>query len=364
MTGKIQNFGNQASEWLWQRRFDRLYSPHTGLRGDPARLRLVLGLAGSGLDWLAGLLSGSAPRVRFYNEPLKRITPPLTLSGGADRCASHFSKALPAEHSLLRVLRMLVEPDNVWANERMSNRLPHATYDPWICLVKESRALLASEALVKGLGARTLFVVSEPVRVVDGIFAQGGLENPYLAYEEQATLTPAFLSRFLPRDREDALASARIIGRLPRSRERSVLGRALTAGLINRMLLMLAARSPTATAVSIHRLARAPSATLRLLIEMLGNDWRETAELQVADAAANLPGVGPGESRLHVPALWEPLRFLSAREAVACRDMLAECGLAGGDTDELISDVVGVSVFPPRRHSTHPTGSLPAASPA
>ncbi len=364
MSKRIRNLTSQASEWLWQKRFSRMYASDTGMKGDPTRLRLVLGSAGGAPDWLAALIARSAPRVRFYNEPLKRLSPPMALSAGPDRCSIGFSKTLPAQHSLLRVMRMLVERDNVWAAERMSNRLPHAPYDPGICLVKESRALLAAEAMVRDLGARTLFVLSEPVRAVDDIFAHQGLESAYLDYEDQAVLDPAFLARFLPRDKEDVLASARIIGKLPRSRERRALARAMTIGLLNRMFLMLAARYPRAAAVSINRLARSPSTTLQLIVEMLGEGWRESAELQVTDACVPLPGRELGQLRLNVPALSEPLRFLSLKEAVACRDMLAESGLAGRDTDELLSNVLGVTVFPPRRRQNDAADSLPAPAPA
>jgi len=364
MSKQIRHLTSQAGEWLWQKRFNRMHSSDTGLKGDPSHLRLVLGLAGSAPDWLAGLIARSAPRVRFYNDPLKRLTPPMVLSPGPDRCSIGFAKTLPAGHPLLRVMRMLVEPDNVWASERMSNRLPHAAYDPEPCLVKESRALLAAEALIRGLGAWTLLVLSEPVRAVDDMFSQQGLETRYLDYEDQAVLSPVFLARFLPRDRAGVLASARIIGKLPASRARRILARAMTIGLLNRMFLMLAARYPSAAAVSINRLACSPRATLQLIVEVLGDHWRESAELQVTDACAQLPGRELGALRLNVPALNEPLRFLSVKEAVACRDMLAESALAGKDTDELLNNVVGVTVFPTRRGPNDQLDNLLAPSAA
>ena len=177
-------------------------------------------------------------------------------------------------------------------------------------------------------------------------------------------LNPHFLTRFLPRDQEDVLASARIIGQLPKSRERRILGRAMTVGLLNRMFLMLAARYPSAAAVSVNRLASSPRATLQLIVEMLGEHWRNSAELHVADACAKQPGRELGELRLNVRALSGPLRFLSVKEAVACRDMLVESGLAGKDTDELLSNVVGVTVFPTRRSSGDRIDNLLAPSAA
>jgi len=348
MSTRIQNLTRQAGEWLWHQRFNRLYSAETGLTGDPSRLRLVLGVAGPELQWLGGLLSRCASRVRYYNEPLKRMGLALQPSSVADRCAIGFSKFLPEDHPLLRVTRMLVESDNVWATERMSNRVPNADYDPNSCLVKESRSLLAAEAMIRAFECKTLLVLSEPVRTVDQLFGNQELDG-YLEVESQAVLKPDFLTRFLPRDRRDVIAAARIIRRLPESRERSILSRAMTVGLLNRMFRILGVRYATAATISVPDLARTPSRVVQLVVELLGGEWRESAELHVADASVTVHEGDLQARRLRIPSLHTPLQFLTDKEAVACRDMLAECGLAGEDTDQLITDVVGISAFPARR---------------
>lgn len=357
MSAGIQRITRQAGEWLWQQRFNRLYSPRAGLAGDPKALRLLLGVQGGGLDWLAGLLCCSAPRIRYYNEPLRRLTPPLMLSKGRDRCAIGFTKSLPAEHPLLRVLRMLVEPDNVWAAERMSNRVPHARYEPGICLVKETRALLAAEPLLRRFGSPALLLVSEPVSTVDQMLTADGLETAYLQREEAAVLRPGFVARFMPRDSRQVLSATRIIEGLPNPRERRILGRVLTVGLLNRMFRMLDARYPSATAVSLRQLSQSPRDLARLIVGLLGEGWRDSAEIQVADACVTTPARGLDHAQLAIPGLNEPLRFLSVKEAVACRDMLAECGLAEADTDELLTRGLGLSVFP------HPRERRPAPPP-
>jgi len=361
MSTRIQNLTRQAGEWLWQQRFNRLYSAETGLTGDPSRLRLVLGVAGPELNWMGGLLSRCAPRVRYYNEPLKRMGLALQPSSVADRCAVGFSKFLPDDNPLLRVTRMLVESDNVWATERMSNRLPNSNYDPNVCLVKESRGLLAAEAIARAFQCKMLVVLSEPVRAVDQLFDNQELEG-YLEVESGAVLKPDFLTRFLPRDRRDVIAAARIIRRLPESRERSILSRAMTIGLMNRMFRILGVRYSTVATISVPELARTPGRVVHLVVELLGAEWRESAELHVADSSVTVHDGDFQAKRLRIPTLHAPLRFLTAKEAVACRDMLAECGLAGEDTDELITDVVGISTFPARREGTPTPDQEQAAS--
>jgi hypothetical protein len=351
MAKRIQNLTRQAGEWLWQQRFNRLYSPETGRKGDTSQLRLVLGVASPELQWVGNLLSRCAPRVRYYNEPLKRLGLALQPSSVPDRCAIGFTKFLPDDHPLLRVTRMLTEPDNVWATERMSNRLPNAEYEPDICLVKESRSLLASEAMVRAFECRTLLVLSEPVRAVDQFLDNQELDS-YLEVELQTALKPEFLTRFLPRDRRDVIAAARIIRRLPESRERTVLSRAMAVGLINRMFRILGVRYPMVATISLPELANSPGRLVQLVVEMLGPEWRENAELHVGDIAMTVHEGDFQARRLRIPSLHAPLQYLTAKEAVACRDMLAECGLAGSDTDQLINEVVGISTFPTRREGT------------
>jgi hypothetical protein len=363
MSVGIRKLTRQAGEWLWQQRYNRLYSPRAGLRGDPEALRLLLGPRSAGLDWLAALLGRSAPRIRYYNEPLRRYTPPLLLSNGPDRCAIGFSKTLPERHPLLRVLRMLVEPDNVWATERMSNRVPQARYEPDVCLVKETRGLLAAEPLLRGFGSPAVLLVVEPLSTVDQILHSDGLQSGYLEREEATVLRPAFVARFMPRDSRQVLAAARTVRSLPHPRERRILGRVLTVGLINRMFRMLDARYPCATAVSLRQLSHSPRDLARLVVGLLGEGWRDSAEIQVAEACTSVAGRGLEHGQVPVAGLNEPLRFLTVREALTGRDMLAECGLAEVDTDELLTQGLGISVFPhhrqrrssatPRRAASH-----------
>jgi hypothetical protein len=353
MSKRLQNLTRQAGEWLWQQRFNRLYSPETGRKGDPTNLRLVLGVAGPELNWLGGFLSRCAPRVRFYNEPLKHLGLALQPASVPDRCAIGFTKFLPEDHSLLRVMRMLTEPGNIWVTERMSNRLPNAQYEPNVCLVKENRSLLASEAMIRAFECRTLLVLSEPIRAVDLLFDSQDREN-YLDVELRSALQSEFLTRFLPRDCRDVIAAARIVRRLPESRERSILSRAMAVGLMNRMVRILGVRYPTAATVSLPELARSPGRLAQLAVEMLGPEWRENAELHIDDIAVTVHDGSLQTKRLRIPSLHAPLQFLTAKEAVACRDMLAECGLAGADTDQLINEVVGLSTFPARQEASAP----------
>jgi hypothetical protein len=240
--------------------------------------------------------------------------------------------------------------------------VPHARYEPDTCLVKESRGLLATEALLRGFRCPGLLLVSEPVRTVDQVLAAEGLGSAYLEAEGDAVLRPGFVARFMPRDSRQVVAAARVIRGLRDSRERCILGRVLTVGLLNRMFRMLDARYPAAIAVSLRQLSAAPQNLPRLIVSLLGEGWRDSADIQVADACVTVPGQGLARGQLTVPTLNEPLRFLSLKEAVTCRDMLAECGLAEADTDEYLSEGLGVSVFPHPRARRRAAPGAPALS--
>jgi hypothetical protein len=229
--------------WMWRQRLERSSSSHAGLIGDTQNLTLLLGLRGSGVDHLGSMISQPGMPVRYYQDHVARFEPRIQTTNGPDRLAMPYNKDLPKDHPILRSLRMTMElsaGNLVTPTNRVGGEHP----DGLLCLVKESRGLLAAEAILRQLDCRLLLYVSDPVKILDRMFDEEGLETTYLVEEGRSVLAPYFLSRFLRRDYGRVLHVHQRIRRTRDVRKRTILHRVLVVALIQHMFRMLAARYP------------------------------------------------------------------------------------------------------------------------
>ena len=147
---------HRMRDWMWRQRFERAHGARCGLQGDGSKVHLLLGIGGSGIDHLSRIVSRPGLQLRCYNAPLAKFEPRLSLSKAGDRLALPYLRTLDRQHPLSRIYRMMVEPDNEWANRHMSNRPEAPDLSSIPCLVKESHALLATEGLLKDMKAKAL----------------------------------------------------------------------------------------------------------------------------------------------------------------------------------------------------------------
>jgi hypothetical protein len=330
ITEKRQHVRN----WMWKQRLERTYSPHAGLVGDGSQLHFVLGVAGGGADHLARLVACPEAQLRFFYKPLSRFEPRLILSGGGDRLAMPFTRTLDLHHPVSRTLRMLVEFGNTWATEHVSNRARSVDAE-WPCLVAEPHALLATEALLCDLHAKALLYVTDPVKAVDNLLDQQGLDTPYLELEARSVLAPYFLARFLRRDFAPVLHAWRKLNQSTDTRRRKVLRLVLVAALIQHMFRMLSLRYPErAILVDYDRLARDPMHLEGLLEQLFGEPGIDMARTVMLRST-----FVPDKSDLAVWKLGWPEqapvpRFLSSQEVQACYQLLRESGLGTRGSDQ------------------------------
>ncbi len=315
-------------QWLWRQRLEKRYWPYAGMVGEGTGLHFVLGLAGGGGEHLMRLLTQKGVAVRGYKGLLQRFEPRLDFGAGEDRLAVEYAKDMPFDHPLLRVYRMLMEFDNDWTSQHLSNRPETGDLESLPCLVGETHALLGTEALLRGLGAKALLYVGDPVRMVDSLFAQWGEESTYLLAEGRNMLAPQFLSRFYRRDFRKVLEAHKRIRRLSDPRQRNIAHRVLVAGLMEHMFRMLAARYPRQVQlVEFGQLVDNPYYLEDSLRNFLGDPG-----LQIARTVTLLSTFKP-ENRNHLvwhnswPEQMSYPRYLTESELRLCRELLHLSGL-------------------------------------
>jgi hypothetical protein len=325
----------RINNWMWRQRLERQHSELAGLLGDGGQVRLLLGVRGSGVDYLGRLISQPGFPLRYYHNLLQNFDPPLSLNSSGDRLAVPFTKVLDERHPLIRVLRMTQEFHGDWALERISNKPETEQWESLPAVVKSSHALLAAEAILRGLQCKALLYVSDPVKAVDQLFAAGGLDSPYLLEEGRSVLAPYFLGRFLRKDYARIMHAYRRARRVADARRENVLHRVLVIALIQHMFRMLAARYPQqAIVVEYDRIADDPTLMVRMLEQLLGETGLQIGHSVMVESTFSRSG----EERILWKNDWPEKKpsfgFLTPEEVRASYRLLQECGLASRIRDQ------------------------------
>lgn len=329
----MANQGLRIRQWLWIKRFERLYSSHAGLLGDGQQLHFLFGVGEGGADHLGQLLVQAGVPIRYYANLLPRVLPSLVLSASGEPTAIPYEKDLDDGHPLVRVHRMLVEYDNEWATSRMHPPAQVPNPETLPCLVKSHQALLATEALLRRFGCRALLYVGDPVKILDRMFAQGGLDTPYLKTEGRSLFSPTFLGRFLRRDYRPVLDTYYEIRRQTSGRARIIRQRLLTVALLQHMFRMLAARYPQqAILVDYAVLRDHPHQIYTLLERLFGDVGLDYAEALITSATFQ----AQGDRQLLWKDSWPDFLswsgFLSADEIRDAYRLLEKSGLGTNPT--------------------------------
>jgi len=317
--------------WMWKQRFERTYSNVCGMVGNGQPLQLLLGVRGSGVDHLGRMVSQPGIAVRYFANPLTRVHPPLQLAAGSDPLAVPYARRLEGDHPLFRVYRMLVEHDKDWSVRYATNRIAaHERSETPPCLVKESHALLATEALLTETGAKALLYVSDPVRIVDALFGNDRLDTPYLVGEGKSVLTPPFLARFVKRDYARLMKTQRQMTNHHRVREQIILFRVLTVALIQHMFRMLAIKYPEQTAlVDFATLSREPHRLKYFFESVFGEAGLGIARGVLAGSTFMAEGRETALWKNAWPEQGPGWHYLTIKDVEMCYAMLSDCGLGG-----------------------------------
>ncbi len=331
VTELITEKSHYIRNWMWKQRFEKNFSSHAGLIGDGQQLHFLLGVKGGGVEHLGRLISLPGTKVRYFANVLSRMEPRLQFQGSGDRLSFPFEKSLERNHPLFRTYRLLVEYDNEWATGKTTNRIQGKNPEALPCLVMESHALLASEALLRETGGKAMLYVSDPVKVVDALFEDEKLDTPYREAEAKSVFSPYFLARFMRRDYAEVLHTLRRIGRSQRVRERIILTRVLTVALIQHMFRMLALRYPQQiTLVDFAQVARDPYRLESAVESFLGDPGLAIARHIMSTATFHASGNERPLWKNAWPEQMSSPRYLTSKDMALCYSVLKDSGLGTG----------------------------------
>ena len=304
----------------WQAAFHARYAFLEDAVPEPQRLRVILGVGRSGTSWVSQVLFKTTLPGRCLSEPLFHMTPRLPFHRAGDHTAVPY-EAMPPRHPLRRAYELLA----------------HRQFDPvglhgvardepgWeICLVKEVHALLGAEGLLRAWGAPVVFILRDPVYVLDSLLAAQTLRTIYLDHEVEAVREPAFLRRFAP-GREEAVRRAFARTARQESRPQIIQRKVLCVQLLQEMFAVLAREFPSAKTWRYEQCCQTPEASFRAIAAALSLPWDEAlarglAETTQADATSHQPYSVVRDTAQQTD---RPLKFLTGAEAALCRDALA-----------------------------------------
>jgi hypothetical protein len=311
----MKKMGERMLEWLWQRRLEYTYGKNAGMNRDPQILRFLFGLPGSGVDWLAEILVHPDFKVELQDEPLLTFKPKPRLATTLDN--KTYQKSLPSNHPLLLIPGVL---------SRKGTR-------GFACLIKQSMMLLHTEPLLRQQHIRSVFVLDDPVRILDRQLISGGLESEALLHESDIVFSQSFIHRFIPSNRKRLELVQTLIKQIPDPVEQNLLRQVMTIALIQHMFKAFAQHYPKyARIVTTEGLRYQPSLFIKLVQWVYGKKIGEQAIARLKDLTFS-PMHGKQRLWKSVPSSNNsglPDR-LSEVHANACYQILEDSGLAQDD---------------------------------
>ncbi len=280
---------------------------------------MILGASRSGTSWVSQVFAKMSCRCRFFSEPLFHLTPRLPFHKEGDHTAIGY-ESLSQDHPLLWAYRLVGHPQFDGSALKVSQR---EDADWKICLVKEVHALLGSEGLLSAWRTPMLFILRDPVYVVDSLFAAQGLETTYFDHEVKAVQAEGFLGRFAP-GREAAVERVFADAARREQRLRILLEKVICTQLIHEMFAVLAKEFPCAKAMRYEEFCERPHEAFQLAAEALAVTWDEGMESYLrktmqADGVSEDPY---SVMRNTAEQKGRPFKFLSAEERLFCRSVL------------------------------------------
>lgn len=309
-----------TKEGRWTSRFQAKYRYLLGTPPHLASLRLVLGTGRSGTSWTSKVLSKTKQPCRFFSEPLYHLQPRLPFQDRGDHTAIGY-KRKPNGGALLAAYQLLAHP------QFDEPALPGCERnDPgWaFCLVKEVHALLGAEALLRAWQTPAVFILRDPVYVIDSLFATGTSETIYLDHEVRAVQQKPFLDRFAGGQQETVRRALAENVRLPQ-RRRAMLDKVICIQLLQNMFLALAEELPRARAFAYEDFCERPVETFQAAARALSIPWDQTMAAYLQETMRGDPAAAanPYSVLRDTPAQKNrAFKFLSPEEIVLCRSTL------------------------------------------
>jgi len=304
-------------------RISRARNRRAGSSVDPAALRLVLGVGRSGTTWIANVLAHTDTPCRFFSEPLFHLKPSLEFQETGDHTAIDFKTRLPARHPLLSAYVALTARPFERDMLAVPTVLEQDDLDWTFCLVKEVHSLLAAPGILRAWKTPTVFVLRDPIYVIDSLFAAQTPDTIYLDHEVRAVQQDGFLNDVMPR-RSSSVKLLFEAARGEAERKRKIIQKLLCVHLVQTMFQVVANDYPFTAVLWYEDCCDAPADNLRSAAATLSIPWtRGNDEFLAATTAGNSTPADP-YSIFRDPAAQRsrPFAFLRADEVDQCKAWL------------------------------------------
>ncbi len=314
----VKQMGEQALDWVWLRRLEHAYDISTNTTCDPYALRFLFGISGSGVGWIADILVHSSFKVKLWSDPLLTFKPKPNLTTILE--STTYEKSLPPEHPMMLIPTALTKECTTKHHKA-------------ICLIQQTKMLPHIEPMLRQQKIRSIFVLDDPVRILDHLLMSNGAESKYLQHESSIVFDQSFIARFMPSNRKQLTTIRKLIKRIPDPMEQNLLRQVVTIALIQQMFKAFASHYPKyAKIISTEELRYHPSLFIRLAQWVYGKKIMDTAITRLKDLTF-VPTQG-------TQRMWKSIPFsnnsgkpkrLSAIHASACYRILEDAGLPQDD---------------------------------
>ncbi|MES9855533.1 MAG: hypothetical protein ABW166_02880 [Sedimenticola sp.] len=262
----ITKKSEKIQQWVWKKRIN----PKHQASGVCNRANMLFfgGIEYSGIDYLAQLMKKSSVPIDVHDGPLENFTPRLSFNKGEGNLALNYSKTLPHDHPLFHVYDLLTHQS---IRECRKQQIPPKGKSRF-CVIKETHALLATEALLRNMDCKMLLMIDDPLSIVAQQVAAHGSDYTYLKSEADAVQQPEFLTRFLRNNYKPVRRAFHYVSKISNPRGKDIKERILTVALIQHMFRILAARYPSqVTLITKNELSRSPEMFQNALSFLTGN---------------------------------------------------------------------------------------------
>lgn len=186
--------------------FHAFKNNHPGLYLDEQTndLYFILGVARSGTTWIGNTLRRTDSSLRYLEEPLKAVKPPLYLSKKNDNVALPFAKNTFLDARFLTAYEAFCTSNfpykTFFRNEyyNIYSQRNRIDKNSKITLVKEVHSLLGTEKILNNFKTKILFILRNPIYILDSQLSIGGQFSFYLNNEGRFILHPEFTKKFYP----------------------------------------------------------------------------------------------------------------------------------------------------------------------
>lgn len=261
----------------WKRKYNRLHHIDESTGIDGSKLRFVLGAGRSGTSWVGRTLAETSTPLRYFHEILTYVNPFYYYSGENDLTAVKYSSDPAYYEPLFKIYASSSRPD-IYLEKMLPKRSQQVKRnDPQFqyTLHKEVHSLLGTEALVRHFKVPMVFLTRNPAYVIDSLFDYHRLDSIIWRNESLYIQLPEFIEKYMKEERCELLKTIQKFPDDGTVRRNTIIGKAITVGVINRMLHTISSRYDNILYVKYETLCENPIDTFQNIHDFLGFEFQE-----------------------------------------------------------------------------------------